>query len=95
MLAFYLGLVLFLFLNILAGLLRISRGASMNNRMLALQLFGTTGVAILLLLAETMQIAALQDVALVFVLLAVLALVSYVKLVGPQRSIALDREDAL
>ncbi len=38
--------------------------------MLAAQLFGTTGAAILLVLAEGLQVAALRDVALVFSVLA-------------------------
>jgi multicomponent Na+:H+ antiporter subunit F len=47
--------------------------------MLAAQLFGTTGVAVLLLLAEAQDLPALRDVALSFVLLAVLATVAFVK----------------
>jgi multicomponent Na+:H+ antiporter subunit F len=47
--------------------------------MLAAQLFGTTGVAILLLLADAMGIPALRDVALVFALLAAMASVAFVK----------------
>lgn len=80
---FYMILVLFLLLNILCGLARIIRGPSLGDRMLALQLFGTTGVAILLLLAKQFAEPALRDVALIFALLAVLAMIAFVKLVGP------------
>jgi multicomponent Na+:H+ antiporter subunit F len=75
----YLALAVFLLLNIAAGLVRILRGPTAADRMLAAQLFGTTGVAILLLLAEAQAEPALRDVALVFALLAALATVAFVK----------------
>ena len=62
MTAFYLGLASFLLLNLAAGMWRILRGPSEADRMLAAQLFGTTAVAILLLLAEAMGQPALRDV---------------------------------
>jgi len=65
--------------SIIAGLIRVERGPNPADRMLAAQLFGTTGVAILLLLSEAMSIAALRDVALVFALLAAMAAVAFVK----------------
>jgi multicomponent Na+:H+ antiporter subunit F len=52
------------------GLVRIVRGPTREDRMLAALLFGTTGVAVLLLLAETTGDASLRDVALVFSVLA-------------------------
>ena len=75
----YLAVAVFLMLNIAAGLLRILRGPTSADRMLAAQLFGTTGVAILLLLAEVQDLPALRDIALVFALLAALATVAFVK----------------
>lgn len=75
----YLALAVFLMLNIAAGLVRILRGPTPADRMLAAQLFGTTGVAILLLLAEVQGMPALRDVALVFALLAALATVAFIK----------------
>lgn len=75
----YLALAIFLMLNIAAGLVRILRGPTPADRMLAAQLFGTTGVAILVLLAEAQSLPALRDVALVFALLAALATVAFVK----------------
>lgn len=68
-----------LMLSILAGLIRVERGPNPADRMLAAQLFGTTGVAILLLLSEAMEVPALRDVALVFALLAAMAAVAFVK----------------
>ena len=74
-----LGFASLLLVSILVGLARVERGPTPADRMLAAQLFGTTGVAILLLLAEAMEIPALRDVALVFPLLAAMAVVAFVK----------------
>ncbi len=67
-----------LLLNLLLGLVRIWRGPTLGDRILASQLIGTTGVAILLVLASAQQMPALRDVALVLALLAVLATVAFV-----------------
>jgi multicomponent Na+:H+ antiporter subunit F len=75
----YLVLAAFLVLNIVAGLVRIVRGPTPADRMLAAQLFGTTGVAMLLLLAEAQQMPVLRDVALVFALLAALSVIAFVR----------------
>jgi len=74
-----LALAVFLLLNVAAGLVRIMRGPTPADRMLSAQLFGTTGVGVLLLLAEAMRTPALRDVALVLALLAVLAVAAFVK----------------
>jgi multicomponent Na+:H+ antiporter subunit F len=63
----------FLLLTLVLGLLRIWRGPEAADRMLSAQLFGTTGVALLLVLAQLEGEPALLDVALVLVVLAVLA----------------------
>lgn len=76
---FYIGVALFLLLNLAAGLWRVMRGPTAADRMLAAQLFGTTAVAVLLLLAEGMAEAALRDIALVFALLAAVAAVAFVQ----------------
>jgi multicomponent Na+:H+ antiporter subunit F len=75
----FLTLALFLVLNLGAGMWRILRGPTAADRMLAAQLFGTTAVAILLLLAEAPGSAALRDVALVFALLAAVAAVAFAR----------------
>jgi hypothetical protein len=49
------ALALFLLLNVVAGLVRIARGPTPADRIVAAQLFGTTGVAILLLLAQALE----------------------------------------
>ena len=74
-----LGIAAFLVLNLAAGLWRVMRGPTAADRMLAAQLFGTTAVAVLLLLAEAMGEAALRDIALVFALLAAVAAVAFVQ----------------
>lgn len=76
---YYLLLAAFLLLTIIAGLFRVIRGPTSADRMLAAQLFGTTGVAILLLLAQAWEAPALQDVALVFALLAAVVGVAFVR----------------
>lgn len=75
----YLALALFLLLNLVAGMWRILRGPTAADRMLAAQLFGTTAVAILLLLVQATGNAALRDVALVFALLAAVTAVAFVR----------------
>jgi multicomponent Na+:H+ antiporter subunit F len=69
----------FLVLNMAAGLIRVARGPTAADRMLAAQLFGTTGVAVLLILAEATAEPALRDVALVFALLAAVVAAAFVR----------------
>ncbi|MCE9672111.1 monovalent cation/H+ antiporter complex subunit F [Myxococcus stipitatus] len=73
------GLALFLLLNILAGLVRVVLGPSLTDRFIVAQLFGTTGVGVLVLLAAAPGQAALRDVALVFALLAPVTVVAFVR----------------
>ena len=76
---FYLGMALFLLLTLVAGLWRVLRGPTPADRMLAAQLFGTTAVACLLLLAQVYDRPSLSDVALVFALLAAVTAVAFVR----------------
>jgi multicomponent Na+:H+ antiporter subunit F len=75
----YLLLALGLLVTVIAGMARILRGPTPADRMLAALLFGTTSVAILLLLAQGLRLPALHDVALVFALLAAVAVVAFVR----------------
>lgn len=77
--ALLLSVAVFLLLNLAAGMWRVMRGPTAADRMLAAQLFGTTAVAVLLLLAEAMSEPALRDIALVFALLAAVAAVAFVQ----------------
>ena len=83
---FQLALAFFLLLNVIAGLVRIIRGPARADRMMAAQLFGTSGVAILLVLAEALDAPNLRNVALVFALLAVLATVAFTHSEGEEKS---------
>lgn len=87
-----LSLALFLLLNIGAGMWRVLRGPTAADRMLAAQLFGTTEVALLLLLAEAYGSAASRDVALVFALLAAVAAVAFVRRAWPDPAADHDSE---
>lgn len=74
--------VLVLIANLAVGLVRVLRGPRLADRLLAAQLFGTTGVALLLALAAAHDLPALRDVALVFVLLGLLAVVAFARSAG-------------
>jgi multicomponent Na+:H+ antiporter subunit F len=75
----YVGYAIVLLGTIVAGLIRVERGPSPADRMLAAQLFGTAGVAMLLLLSFGLDIPSLRDVGLVFALLAAMTVVAFVK----------------
>lgn len=71
-----------LLLTILVGLYRVVRGPTMADRLLSIQLFGTAGTAIMLLLAQAQNEPALRDAALLLALLAAVvsaALVQYLR----------------
>lgn len=89
MTGFELALAAFLLVNLLAALVRVARGPTAADRMLAALLFGTTGAAILALLAAAGPQRALVDVALVLAVLAMIAGVAFA-----QRAWADPGEDA-
>jgi multicomponent Na+:H+ antiporter subunit F len=76
---FYLWVAVFILISVVAGLIRILKGPTAADSMLAAQLFGTGGVAILLILAQAMQMPALVDVALVYALLAAITMAVFVR----------------
>jgi len=86
----YLALALFLLLNLGAGMWRVLRGPTAADRMLAAQLFGTTAVAVLLVLAQATGNATLRDVALVFALLAAVTAVAFVRRAWPDQEVDHD-----
>jgi multicomponent Na+:H+ antiporter subunit F len=75
----YLWLALLILISVVVGLIRILRGPTSADRMLAAQLFGTGGVAILLILAQAMQMPSLVNVALIYALLAAVTMVVFVR----------------
>jgi multicomponent Na+:H+ antiporter subunit F len=81
----YFVVSLFLLLTLLGGLQRILKAPSRADRMLAAQLFGTTGIAILLIVGEAMGTPGVDDVALLFALLAVINVTTFVYSGGGER----------
>lgn len=69
-----------LLVTLLAGLVQVIRGPTIADRMLAAQLFGTTGVTLLMILAISQAQTALLNAALALALLAPLTLVAFIKL---------------
>jgi multicomponent Na+:H+ antiporter subunit F len=64
---------LLLFVTLITGLIRALIGPSLQDRMLSIQLLGTGGVALLILLGLLQDIEGLVDAALVLALLAAVA----------------------
>lgn len=83
---------LFLLLTIGGGMWRVRHGPTAADRMLAVQVFGTTTVAILLLLAQAFGNAALRNVAMVFAMLAAVTAVAFVQSAWPDAEIDCDPE---
>ncbi|SDT90610.1 monovalent cation/H+ antiporter complex subunit F [Halopseudomonas salegens] len=69
-----------LLLSITAGLWRIWRGPTRADRLLAVQLFGTSGAAVLMLLAHIQRQPPLLDAALILALLAAVLSIALVQL---------------
>ena len=65
--------VVLLLVTLITGLVRALIGPSLQDRMLSIQLLGTGGVALLILLGLLLKIEALVDTALVLALLAAVA----------------------
>jgi multicomponent Na+:H+ antiporter subunit F len=61
------------------GLVSILRGPGDTDRMMAAQLIGTGGIAVLLLLGTVTSVPAAVDVALTLALLATFASIAFVK----------------
>jgi multicomponent Na+:H+ antiporter subunit F len=71
--------------SVAAGLWRVMRGPSRSDRLMAVQLLATGGIAVLLILDAATEGPALLDVALVLALLGAFASVAFVlasRLVG-------------
>jgi multicomponent Na+:H+ antiporter subunit F len=71
-----LSALLLLLLSLAGGLFRALRGPTLQDRMLSVQLLGSGGVALLLLLAVLLELPALLDVSLVLAMLAVVTAVA-------------------
>jgi len=76
--------VVFLLLNLGAGLWRAWRGPTAGDRLLTSLLFGTTSVALLLLMAEWLKLPAIRTVALMLVLLATIVSIAFFGMPGAE-----------
>jgi multicomponent Na+:H+ antiporter subunit F len=76
---FLLAAASFVLAMVALGLVRILRGPGDADRIMAAQLLGTGGTAVLLLISEAMSLPAAVDVALILALLAAFVSVAFVK----------------
>jgi multicomponent Na+:H+ antiporter subunit F len=77
--SFLLAIASFVLLTVALGLIVIIRRPAGVDRLMAAQLLGTGGVAVLLLLAVATQTPATEDVALMLALFAAFAAVAFVR----------------
>lgn len=77
--AFLLGCAAVLAVSLALGLVRLSRGPDVMDRLAAAQLVGTVGVAILLILAEVTGDGSLRLVALLFALLGAVTVATFLR----------------
>lgn len=76
---FLLGAAVAVLATVALGLVRIMGGPGAAERMMAVQLLGTGGVAVLLLVAAATGNGAVLDVALILALLAAFASIAFFK----------------
>jgi multicomponent Na+:H+ antiporter subunit F len=74
-----LGFAAFVLTTAAVGLIRVARGPTRADRMMAAQLFGSALASVLLVLSWGLQAPALIDVALVFAVLSALTVVAFVR----------------
>ncbi|WP_127145511.1 monovalent cation/H+ antiporter complex subunit F [Pelagibacterium montanilacus] len=79
----YLAIGIGLLLTLAGALFRVWRGPDAADRMMAAQLTGTAGIALVVILAAASGDWAMLDVGLVLALLAALAAVAFVKAASP------------
>jgi multicomponent Na+:H+ antiporter subunit F len=75
---FFLAAAGFVLAAVALGLLRVLRGPGQADRLMAAQLLGTGGIAVLLLLAQAVPAPGLVDAALVLALLAAFVSAAFV-----------------
>jgi multicomponent Na+:H+ antiporter subunit F len=91
MIAFYLGIAVVLLLTIVLGLGHVFRQPGRADSLLAALLFGSTGVALVLVLGQGLGLARVLDIALVFALLAAVLGVAFVLRGWPENDSKEDR----
>lgn len=80
MTGFYFAAAAVLLLSVVAGFWRVLHGPEPEDRLIAAQLFGTSAVGMLLLLAEAFAVPSMRYVGLLFASLAAVTIVAYVRL---------------
>jgi len=90
---FFTGALGFILVMLALGLVRVLRGPNDADRMMAVQLIGTGGIAALLLLGAVTGATAAVDVALTIALLATFASIAMVKKGTPR--LDEDRQDSM
>lgn len=83
-----------LLLAMLLGMVRVLAGPDLGDRMMAVQLLGTTGVGLLLVLAPLLSLPALRDVALVLALLAAVSVVAFTRRTASPPEVTGREEDS-
>jgi multicomponent Na+:H+ antiporter subunit F len=72
-------------LTVAVGLVRIFRGSDDVERLMAVQLLGTGGIAALLLIAYATNVPGVEDVALGLALLAAFATIAVINLIDAEQ----------
>jgi len=85
--------MLFLLVNLAAGLWRAWRGPTGGDRLLTTLLFGTTSVGMLMLMAEWLDVAAIRSVALLLVLLATIVTLAFFGMPEQDKTTASKRRE--
>lgn len=84
---FLLAAAVFVLATVAAGLVRVLRGPGEADRIMAVQLLGTGGIGVLLLVSEAIEASAAADVALVLALFAAFVTAAFVAGIGrPQQA---------
>ena len=88
--------IVFLLLNLSAGLWRAWKGPTDGDRLLTTLLFATTSVAVLLLMSAWLALPAIRYVALMLVLLATIISLAFFGMPerSPESGDSLDNEEA-
>jgi multicomponent Na+:H+ antiporter subunit F len=94
MASFLFAAAVFIIAVVALGLFSVFRGPTDIDRMMSVQLLGTGGVAVLLLLAVGAEIPAIVDVALMLALLAAFVAVTFVTTASGPAAAAEDATDS-
>jgi multicomponent Na+:H+ antiporter subunit F len=88
---FLLAAAAFVLATVALGLVRILRGPGRADRIMAAQLLGAGGIAVLLLVAQAIPMPGVVDVALVLGLLAAFVSIAFVKAAAEATTQGKDR----